>query len=110
MRLLNERLYSVTRKTPVVCRLWRMTAEAPSPSAVFPVYAIGLESLTARYLYCVGSREEEARELFARIVGGKLSPVHLADVVEDFLWEQEQGGKETGEISESPLQSPQNMV
>jgi hypothetical protein len=109
MRLLNERVYSVSRKRPVVCRLWKMTAQPPSP-VTDPVYAIGMETLTERYLFCVGSHEESVRALFARVTAGKLSPLHLGDVVEDYLWERGQMGKEVGEIPKKTLQTNQSMV
>ena len=109
MRLLDERVYSVSRGKPIVCRLWRMTAKPPSPVAT-PVYAIGMETMTERYLYCVGPHEESVRALFARVTDGKLSPLHLGDVVEDYLWEREQIAKEAGEIPKSPLQTNQSMV
>lgn len=110
MRLLDERVYSVSRKRPVVCRLWKMTARPPCPAAAAPVYAIGMETLTERCLYCVGSHEESVRALFARVTAGKLAPLHLGDVVEDYLWERKQIGKEAGEIRERTLQTNQSMV
>jgi hypothetical protein len=109
MRLLDERVYSVSRKRPVVCRLWKMTAKPPSPVTA-PVYAIGMETLTERCLYCVGSHEESVRALFAGVTAGKLAPLHLGDVVEDYLWERKQIAKEAGEIPERTLQTNQSMV
>ena len=109
MRLLDERAYSVSRKRPVVCRLWKMTARSPSPVTA-PVYAIGMETMTERYLYCVGSHEESVRALFERVTAGKLAPIHLGDVVEDYLWERKQIGKEAGEIPKKTLQTNQSMV
>ena len=75
-----------------------------------PTYAIGMESPTERYLYCVGIHEEDARALFSRITEGELSPVHLGDVVADLLWEQGQRAKEAGEISQKTLQTDQSMI
>jgi hypothetical protein len=44
------------------------------------------------------------------MVEARLSPVHLGDVVEDFLWEQGQREKETGEFPEKSLQTNPSMV
>ena len=88
MTLLDERYYEESTHRPVVCRLWRMRSQTSEGRAH---YAVGMESLTRRYLYCVGSDEAAARRLFGSIVEGKLSPLHLREVVEDFLWEAERG-------------------
>ena len=113
MSLLEERYYRVTPQCPVVCRLWSMRpaegGDRPLPSPI-PAYAIGMESPTERYLYCVGIHEEDARALFSRVTEGELSPVHLGDVVADFLWEQGQRGKEAGEFPEKTLQTDPSMV
>lgn len=111
MTLLEERFYPLTRTRPVVCRFWRMRAVKGRAGAEIPVtYAIGMEGMTERYLYCVGRDEGEAYALFGRIVEGRLSPLHLGDVVADFHWEQEQKGKDTGEIPKKTLQTNQSMV
>jgi hypothetical protein len=111
MTLLEERFYPLTRTRPVVCRFWRMRAVKGRAGVEIPVtYAIGMEGMTERYLYCVGRDEGEAYALFGRIVEGRLSPLHLGDVVEDFHWEQGQKGKDTGEILKKTLQTNQNMV
>lgn len=124
MTLLDERYYEEVIRPfaggrsavgrPVICRLWRMvTAVRP------PVYALGMESPVARYLYCVGEDESAARRLLDRIAEGELSPLHLGDVVTDFLWEagQGSGGVERASIHETPceirsgsLQTGKNMV
>lgn len=113
MSLLEERYYRVTPQCPVVCRLWAMRpseeGDRPLPSPI-PTYAIGMESPTERYLYCVGIHEEDARALFSRVTEGELSPVHLGDVVADLLWEQGQRAKEAGEISQKTLQTDQSMI
>ena len=96
MTLLDERYYDEAPRRPAVCRLWRMRPASPAVGGVR--YAIGMESLTRRYLYCVGEDESAARLLFERITEGRLSPVHLGDVVEDFLWETE---RERGEAAEA---------
>ncbi|MBP3667691.1 MAG: hypothetical protein J6K29_11665 [Clostridia bacterium] len=108
LRLLEQRAYRLTRTRPVVCRLWQMRVGQPADRS--PQYAIGMETLTSRYLYCVGGDETGARALLARIAEGRLHPIHLGDVVEDYLWELENDGKTEGEFSESPLQSNGNMV
>ena len=87
MTLLDERYYEESPRHPVVCRLWRMR---PKSSEGRVHFAIGMESLTRRYLYCVGRDESAVRRLFGSVVEGRLSPVHLGEVVEDFLWEVEQ--------------------
>ena len=87
MTLLDERYYEDFPNHPVVCRLWRMRSRS---SEGFPRFAIGMESPTRRYLYCVGGDENAARRLLQRIAEGRLSPVHLRDVVEDLRWEAEQ--------------------
>ena len=87
MTLMDERYYEDSANHPVVCRLWRMRPQASEGRAH---YAVGMESLTRRYLYCVGEDESAARRLFGNIVEGRLSPIHLREVVEDFLWEEEQ--------------------
>lgn len=118
MTLLDQRYYCAAPRRPVVCRLWRMRPDPKSVadtgqgsgdrgSSVAVTYAIGMESTAERYLYCVDSDEARARALFGRIAEGKLSPIHLGDVVEDHLWEL----RETeGEIPERPLQTDGNMV
>jgi len=73
-------------------------------------YAIGMESPAKRYLYCVGHDETAARRLWESMVEARLSPVHLGDVVEDFLWEQRQTGERSGEFPEKTLQTNQSMV
>ena len=123
MTLLDERYYeegiphsaasSSTAGRPVVCRLWRMAAATRTP-----VYALGMESPTKRYLYCVGEDESAARRLLDRIAEGRLSPLHLGDVVDDFLWEtRQERGEVHGafpetpyEICEDPLQTGKSMV
>ena len=92
MSLLAERYYEEAPRCPVVCRLWRMRPDLPVEGTA--VYAMGMESPSGRYLYCVGEDETAARGLFERITAGRLSPLHLGDVVEDFLWEQSHPGKE----------------
>ena len=108
MSLLAERYYEEAPRCPVVCRLWRMRPDLPVEGTA--VYAMGMESPSGRYLYCVGEDETAARGLFERITAGRLSPHHLGDVVEDFLWEQSHPGKETGEFPEKPLQTNPSMV
>ena len=108
MTQLDERYYDEAPRRPVVCRLWRMRPDLPVEGTA--VYAIGMESPSGRYLYCVGEDETAARGLFERITAGSLSPHHLGDVVEDFLWEQSHPGKETGEFPEKPLQTNPSMV
>ncbi len=120
MRLLKERYYCVTRDRPVVCRLWRMCPAAPpspggaqAPEGGRSTYAIGMESATERYLYCVGTDGGAALAFFDHITEGRLSPLHLGDAVEDFLWEQSQSRKSReseGEIPKSPLQNAENML
>ena len=85
MTLLDERFYEEAPRCPVVCRLWRMCPASPVEGT--PVYAIGMESPTKRYLYYLGDDGEAVRRLFGTIVEGRLSPVHLGDVAEDFLRE-----------------------
>lgn len=113
MSLLKEGYYRVTPECPVVCRLWLMRPAEdeshPIPPAP-PTYAIGMESPAERYLYCVGTCEEDVLALFARITEGELAPVHLGDAVADFLWEQGQKAKEEGEIPKRTLQTNQSMV
>lgn len=88
--LLDECYYCVTPHRPVVCRLWRMRPAKPpatgGETSAAPTYAIGMESASERYLYCVGTDEAEVRALYRRVVEGELDPVHLGEVVEDFLW------------------------
>ena len=88
MTMLDERYYEESPRHPVVCRLWRMRSRSSEGRCHF---AIGMESPTRRYLYCVGEDESAARRLFESMVAGRLSPIHLGEVVEDFLWEAEQG-------------------
>lgn len=118
MTFLDQRYYCAAPRHPVVCRLWRMrpdSKDAPDrgqgsggvEAAVAVTYAIGMESPTERYLYCVDSDEARARALFDRIVEGRLSPIHLGDVVEDHLWEL---GQTDGEFCGRPLQTDGNMV
>ena len=85
MTLLDERFYEEAPRCPVVCRLWRMCPASPVEG--MPVYAIGMESPAKRYLYYLGDDGESVRRLFGTIVEGRLSPVHLGDVAEDFLRE-----------------------
>ena len=87
MTLLDECYYEESPCHPVVCRLWRMRSKSFEGRQHF---AIGMESPSRRYLYLVGEDELAARELFEGVVAGRLSPLHLRDVVEDFLWELEQ--------------------
>ena len=87
MTLLDECYYEESPCHPVACRLWRMRSKTAEGRVHF---AIGMESPTRRYLYWVGESESSARRLFASMVEGKLSPIHLGEVVEDFLWEVEQ--------------------
>lgn len=103
---LERCLYTVPREGPVECCLWRMTPQAPSPLADSSVYAIGMayvgeedassgrRARVGQRLYCVGQEEAAARRLFDRMKRGRLSPVHLEDVVRDHLWEDEQDGNE----------------
>ena len=88
MVLLEERAYCISRKRPVICRLWRMRTGSLSPVRAVG-YSIGLESLTKRYLYYVGTDEASARSLARRIAHGKLNPIHLSDVIADYIWEAE---------------------
>ena len=110
MTLLEERYYCVPHNRPVVCRLWRMRT-APLSKALAErtefTYAIGMESSTRRYLYCIGTDEAKSRDLYDRIVRGELSPIHLRDVVTDFLWDLKETARE---FSERPLQTSENMV
>ena len=87
MTLLDECYYEEPPCHPVVCRLWRMRSKYSEGQRHF---AIGMESPSRRYLYLVGEDELAGRELFESVVAGRLSPLHLRDVVEDFLWEVEQ--------------------
>jgi hypothetical protein len=89
MSLLEEHYYCEPDRLPVVCRLWRL--RTPSPSAHAITYAVGLESLTKRYVYCVGRDESSARALVRRITENRLDPIHLGNVVADYLWEAEHG-------------------
>ena len=88
MTLLDERYYEEAPAGPVVCRLWRMRPVSPTEGRV--CYALGMESPSRRYLYCIGEDEAAARCLLTRVASGRLSPVHFRAVVEDFLWEEEQ--------------------
>lgn len=97
MTQLVERYYDEAPRRPVVCCLWRLCPVPPVEGSA--VYAIGMESPTKRYLYCVGSDGEAALRLWENITQGKLSPVHLGDVVEDFLWETGQGRKAAAETA-----------
>ena len=89
LTLLDERYYEESPGHPVVCRLWRMRPQASHRGSV--CYAVGMESPNRRYLYCVGGDETAARRLLRIAAEERLSPIHLKDVVEDFLWEAEQG-------------------
>ena len=89
MSLLEEHYYCLPRR-PVVCRLWRMRPSPPSPVKGH-TFAVGLESPRERYLYCVGADLPGARALVRRIVENELEPIHLGNVVEDYLWELEHG-------------------
>ena len=84
MTLLDECYYEESPCHPVVCRLWRMRSKSFEGRQHF---AIGMESPTKRYLYYLGDDGEAVRRLFGTIVEGRLSPVHLGDVAEDFLRE-----------------------
>ena len=95
MTLLDERYYEEAPTRPVVCRLWRMRSAFPAEGRV--CYALGMESLSRRYLYYVGENEAAVRGLFARVAEGRLSPIHFRAVVEDFLWELEHGSPSCGE-------------
>ena len=108
MTQLDERYYDEAPRRPVVCRLWRLCPAPPVEGSA--VYAIGMESPAKRYLYCVGHDETAARRLWESMVEARLSPVHLGDVVEDFLWEQRQTGERSGEFLEKTLQTNQSMV
>lgn len=108
MTRLDERYYDEAPRQPVVCRLWRLCPAPPVEGTA--IYAIGMESPVKRYLYCVGQDEDAARRLWESMVEARLSPVHLGDVVEDFLWEQGQRGKEAGEFPEKTLQTDPSMV
>ncbi len=90
MSLLEEHYYSLPLRRPVVCRLWHMRPSPQSPAKTVS-YAVGLESPTERYLYCIGEDESQARALIRRIVENELEPIHLGNVVEDYLWEVEHG-------------------
>ena len=97
MSLLEEHHYCETHHLPVVCRLWRMRASPQLPVQT-ATYAVGLESPSRRYLYCIGKNEASARALVKRITECKLSPLHFESVVADYLWEQENGSpSETAE-------------
>ena len=112
--LLLERYYEEGARRPVVCRLWRMAATAsagqipPRP----PVYALGMEGPTRRYLYCLGEEEDSARRLLEAVTEGRLAPIHLRDVVEDYRWDREGGAREdrAEEFAVNPLQIPPSMV
>ena len=95
MTLLDERYYEEAPTRPVVCRLWRMRSASTTKGRV--CYALGMESLSRRYLYYVGENEAAVRGLFARVAEGRLSPIHFRAVVEDFLWELEHGSPSCGE-------------
>ena len=124
MTLLLERYYeeetdrvAVGRSgpgSPVVCRLWRMVAAAQAGQDVArpAMYALGMESPTRRYLYCLGEEEASARRLLETVVAGRLAPLHLRDVVEDYRWEEAGGAREdqVEEFAGSPLQMPPSMV
>ena len=84
MTLLDECYYEESPCHPVVCRLWRMRSKSFEGQRHF---AIGMESPTKRYLYYLGDDGEAVRRLFGTIVEGRLAPVHLGDVAEDFLRE-----------------------
>ena len=107
MTLLDECYYEESPCHPVVCRLWRMRPKVAEGRVHF---AIGMESPTRRYLYRVGESESSARRLFASMVEGRLSPVHLREVVEDLRWEAGQMGESRREIVQAPLQIPESMV
>ena len=108
MTQLDERYYDEVPRHPVVCRLWRLCPAPPVEGT--PIYAIGMESPSKRYLYCVGHDETAARRLWESMAEARLSPVHLGDVVADFLWEQGHTEKETGDFPERTLQTEPNMV
>lgn len=95
MTLLDERYYEEAPTRPVVCRLWRMRSASPTEGRV--CYALGMESPVRRYLYYVGENEAAVRGLLAQVAEGRLSPLHLGEVVEDFLWEAEHGSPSRGE-------------
>ena len=98
MTLLDERYYEEAPDHSVVCLLWRMRPK--SSDGGFVCYAVGMESPTRRYLYRIGEDESAARRLFESIVEGRLSPVHLGEVVEDFLWEE---GQRSRAVADSDL-------
>lgn len=86
MSLLEEHYYCAPCRRPVVCRLWRMYTR-PHTSVQSVAYSVGLESITKRYLYYVGTDEASARSLVRRIARNKLDPIHLSDVIADYIWE-----------------------
>ncbi len=88
MSLLEEHHYRESHRRPVVCRLWRLRTFPQHPTQDV-TYAIGLESVNRRYLYCIGQDEASARALVKRIAECRLSPLHFGNVVEDYLWEQQ---------------------
>ena len=88
MSLLEEHYYCAARRRPVVCRLWRMYSR-PLTAVHAVAYSVGLESFTKRYLYYVGTDESSARALVRRIARNKLDPIHLSDVIADYIWEAE---------------------
>lgn len=101
MSLLEEHYYTLPRRRPVVCRLWRMRPSSP-PVSKSVTYAVGVESASERYLYCIGEDEARARALIRRIVENELEPIHLGNVVEDYLWEAEHGPVTDTPQSEAP--------
>ena len=97
MSLLAERYYEEAPRCPVVCRLWRMRPDLPVEGTA--VYALGMESPSGRYLYCVGEDEVAARGGFGRITAGRLSPHHLGGRGGGFPVGAEPSGERNGGIS-----------
>lgn len=88
MSLLSTKTYHVAHRRLAVCHLWLLRPTKPSAD-VRPAYAIGMKSGRKWYLYCAGSDKVAAFALYKRITKGRLEPIHLNGVMEDFFWEQE---------------------
>ena len=82
LQQLEEKHYSIPSHGEVICRLWRLRSD-PCRSDSPAVYAVGMDGLGYRRLYCLGRDEARAREVFVLLVRKTVTPCVLKEILDE---------------------------
>ena len=80
LRCLRERHYEIPGFGSVRCRLWCMDSHPPREAAT---YAVGMDGLGYRRLYCLGEELAFAESVFDRLVRHTVTPFVLGEILEE---------------------------